>query len=115
MSTDPKTAKPEPKTDPKTEPAAAKADASPFPTLDPLAYWTTVQQGFQRVVAEAQGRAQAFAEQYGALEAQFVQRAQGAVATWAQLAQDAIAYGAQLSAEARRLGVDAYRKTSAGA
>ena len=114
MSSDPKTAKIEPKTEPKTEPAAAKAEASPFPAFDPLAYWTAVQQGFQRVTAEAQGRAQAFADQYGALEAQFVQRAQGAVATWAQLAQDASAYGAQLSAEARRLGVDAYRK-SAGA
>ena len=112
MSSDPKTAKPEPKTEPKTEPAAAKAEASPFPAFDPMAYWTAVQQGYERVVAEAQSRAQAFADQYGAFEAQLVQRTQGAVATWAQLAQDAIAYGAQLSAEARRIGLDAYRKTA---
>jgi hypothetical protein len=112
MSTEPKTAKTEA---PKTEPATPKAEASPFPAFDPIAYWTSVQQGFQRMAAEAQGRAQAVADQCAALEAQFIQRAQGAVATWTQLAQDTIAYAAQLSAEARRLGLDAYRKTSAGA
>jgi hypothetical protein len=101
MSTEPKTAKPEtPKSD------------NQFPSFDPLAYWATVQQTFQRATADAQGRAQAFAEQYAALEAQFVQRAQGAVATWAQLTQDAIAYSAQLSAEARKISLDAFRKVS---
>jgi hypothetical protein len=100
----------EPKT-PKTE--APKHE--PLPSFDPIAYWTAVQQTFQRMTADAQGRAQAFTEQYVALEAQLVQRAQGAVAAWAQLAQDAIAYGAQLSAEARKLGLDAYRKMSTGA
>ncbi len=108
MSTEPKTAKPEPK-------AEAPRDDSPLPPFDPTASWTTAQQAFQRMAADVQGRAQAFAEQYAALEAQLVQRAQGAIATWAQLAQDAIAYGAQLSAEARKLGQGAYRKTSAGA
>jgi hypothetical protein len=107
MSTEPKTAKPDPKVE------TPKHD-NPFAAFDPIAYWGTVQQAFQRMATDAQGRAQAFAEQYGALEAQFVQRAQGAVATWAQLTQDAIAYGAQLSAEARRIGLDAYRKMSAG-
>jgi hypothetical protein len=105
MSNEPKTAKPDPRVE----------TPNPFAPFDPIAYWTTVQQAFQRMTTDAQGRAQAFAEQYGALEAQLVQRAQGAVATWAQLAQDAIAYGAQLTAEARKLGLDAYRKMSAGA
>jgi hypothetical protein len=108
MSTEPKT----PKTEPKVEPP--KHD-NPFAAFDPIAYWTTAQQAFQRMAADAQGRAQAFAEQYGALEAQLVQRAQGAVATWAQLTQEAISYGAQLSTEARKLGLDAYRKMSTGA
>ena len=98
-----------------TEPKTAKPETSPFAAFDPIAYWTTMQQAFQRMTTDAQGRAQAFAEQYGALEAQLVQRAQGAVATWGQLAQDAIAYGVQLSAEARKLGLEAYRRTSAGA
>jgi hypothetical protein len=47
------------------------------------------------------------------MEAQFVTRAQGAVANWAQLAQDAIAYSSQLSAEARKLGFDAAKKMTA--
>lgn len=101
MSTEPKTAKPEtPKND------------NPFTSFDPLAYWAAAQQTFQRLTADAQGRAQAFADQYGAFEAQLIQRTQGAVATWAQLTQDAIAYGAQLSAEARKISLDAYRKVS---
>ena len=108
MSTEPKTAKAEPKVE------TPKHD-NPFAPFDPIAYWGAVQQAFQRMTADAQGRAQAFSDQYAALEAQLVQRAQGAVATWAQLTQDAIAYGAQLSAEARRIGFEAYRKMSAGA
>ena len=66
-------------------------------------------------MTDAYGRAQTFADQYAALEAQFVQRAQGAVANWAQLAQDAIAYSAQLSAEARKLGFETARKMGVGA
>lgn len=108
MSTEPKTAKTEPKTE-------IPSSANPFASFDPIAYWSTVQEAFQRMTTDAQGRAQAFTEQYGAIEAQLVQRAHGAVAAWAQLAQDAIAYGAQLSAEARRIGFEAYRKMSAGA
>ena len=99
MSTEQKTAKPE----------SPRSD-NPFTSFDPNAYWATVQQAFQRMTADAQGRAQAFADQYSAFEAQLVQRAQGAVATWAQITQDAIAYGAQLSAETRKIGLDAYRK-----
>jgi hypothetical protein len=108
MSNEPKTAKPEPKAE------APKFD-NPFASFDPIAYWSAVQQTFQRMATEGQGRAQALADQYGVLEAQLVQRTQAAVATWTQLAQDAIAYGAQLSAEARKIGLDAYRKMSAGA
>jgi hypothetical protein len=103
MSTETKT----PKTEPQT--SAPKQD-NPFAAFDPMAYWATVQQAFQRLATDAQGRAQAYVEQYGALEAQLVQRAQGAVATWAQLTGDAIAYGAQLSAESRKLGIEAVRK-----
>jgi hypothetical protein len=106
----------EPKTPPRTESKVETPKAEiPFPPFDPIAYWGAVQQAFQRLATDAQTRAQAFAEQYGALEAQLVQRAQGAVTTWAKLAQDAIAYSAQLSAEARKIGLDAYRKMSAGA
>mgnify|MGYP001262290504 CR=1 FL=1 len=113
MSTDPKTDK---KPEPKTE--IPSADANPFASFasfDPMTYWTTSQQAFQRMVTDAYGRAQTFAEQYAALEAQLVQRAQGAVASWAQLTQDAIAYSAQLSAEARKLGIETYRKMNVGA
>ena len=107
MSSEPKT----PKAEPKVEPP--KHD-NPFASFDPLAYWGAMQQTFQRMAADAQTRAQAFTEQYSALEAQLIQRAQGAVATWAQLTQDAITYGAQLSTEARKVSVDAYRRASAG-
>jgi len=105
MSQEPKTSK----TDPKVEPPRHD---DPFAAFDPIGYWSTMQQAFQRMAADAQGRAQTAADQYGAFEAQLIQRAQGAVATWAQLTRDAIAYGAQLSAEARKSGFDAYRKMS---
>ncbi len=81
-----------------------------FPNIDPMAYWTQSQQSFQKIVGDAYSRAQSFAEQYAALEAQMIARAQGAVSNWAQLAQEAIAYGAQLSAEARKLSVETMRK-----
>ncbi|MBA3391837.1 MAG: hypothetical protein H0T89_04285 [Deltaproteobacteria bacterium] len=107
----PKTAKPE-----SSKPESAK-DANPmnlFGALDPMAYWTASQQAFQKLVTDASGRAQSFADQIAAeidaREAQMVARAQGAVASWAQLAQDAIAYSAQLSAEARKLGFETARR-----
>ncbi len=113
MSNDPKLKTDLPKTDlPKTE--GAKVDPNPFAAFDPMAYWTASQQAFQRAVTDAYGRAQTFADQYATLEAQFVARAQGAVANWAQLTQDAIAYAAQLSAEARKLGFETARKISVG-
>jgi len=116
MSTEPKTQKVAPNAEPNAEPKpGAPQQDNPFASFDPLAYWAAAQQAFQRLAADAQSRAQAFTEQYGALEAQLVQRAQGAVATWTQLTQDALAYGVQLSAEARKLGLEAYRRASTGA
>jgi hypothetical protein len=103
----------------KTEaPKAAPLPEMPFPqfgSFDPMAYWTQSQQAFQKLMTDSYARAQSFADQYAALEAQVVSRAQGAVANWAQLTQDAIAYSAQLSAEARKLGFESARKMSAGA
>ena len=71
------------------------------------------QLAFQKMMAEACGRAQAFGEQYAAFENQAIIRAQGAVATWAQLAQDTLAYTAQLTAEARKLGLENARRMAA--
>jgi hypothetical protein len=88
---------------------------NPFTSFDPMAYWTTTQQAFQKMIGDAYDRAQTFAEQYAALEKQMVVRAQGAVSNWAQLTQDAIAYGAQLSAEARKIAFETGRKMSVGA
>jgi hypothetical protein len=95
---------------PKTEANPFNPFANPFAAFDPMAFWSQSQQTFQKAMSDAFGRTQSFADQYAALEAQFVTRAQAAVANWAQLTQDAIAYGAQLSAEARKLSFDAYRK-----
>jgi len=101
---------------PKTE--TPKTETNPFASFasfDPMAYWATSQQTFQKAMADAYGRAQSFADQYAALESQYVVRAQGAVANWAQLAQDAIAYSAQLSGEARKLGFETAHKMGVGA
>lgn len=108
MSTEPKM-----KTETKTD--IPKMDTNPFAAFDPMAFWTASQQNWQRMMGDAYGRAQAFADQYAALEGQFVTRAQTAVANWAQLAQEAIAYSAQLSAEARKIGFETARKFSVGA
>src|SRR4029078_13296426 len=89
--------------------------ANPFAAFDPMAYWNTSQQTFQKMLVDAYGRAQAFADQYAAMEQQFVGRAQSAVANWAQLANEALAYSAQLSAEARKLGSETARRMGVGA
>lgn len=107
-----------PKTETRTETPKTETPNNPFAaftSFDPMQYWAASQAGFQKLVADAFQRAQSFADQYATLEAQMVNRAQGAVASWAQLTQDAIAYSAQLSAEARKLSLDAARKMSAGA
>jgi hypothetical protein len=81
--------------------------------FDPMAAFTASQQAFHKMLADAQGRAQAFAEEYAQLEAQMMARAKQAIETWAQLAQDALAYSAQLSAQARKLGLEAAKKIGA--
>ncbi|MDB4958718.1 MAG: hypothetical protein JWO36_6287 [Myxococcales bacterium] len=95
---------------PKTE-----ATHTPFASFDPMTAWTTAQQTFHKMFADAQARAQAFTEEYAALEAQMYAKAQASVANWAQLTQDAIAYSAQLSQQARKLGAEAARKMGVGA
>jgi hypothetical protein len=61
---------------------------------------------------DAYGRAQAWADEYAAIEKQMFSRANQAVDTWSQLAHDTIAYSAQLSAQARKLGFEAARKAT---
>jgi hypothetical protein len=85
------------------------------PSFDPMAAFAASQQAVHKLFADAQARAQAFAEEYTALEAQMMARAKQAIESWAQLAQDALAYSAQLSAQARKLGLETARKMSAGA
>lgn len=82
------------------------------PNFDPMAMWSQGQQAFHQMMADAYGRMVSFAEEYAALESQFVTRAQGAVQNWAQLSADAIAYGSQLSANARKLGLENAKKLS---
>jgi hypothetical protein len=89
---------------------ARPADPTGIPTFDPMAAWNASQEMFQKMLADTQARAKAFADEYAALEAQMIARAQAAIANWAQLAQDAIAYGAQLSQQARKLGFEVARK-----
>lgn len=116
MSTEPKIkTEPQQSQQTQTKTELPKFDTNPFAAFDPMMFWTASQQNFQKMMADAQGRAQAFADQYAALESQYVSRAQTAVANWAQLAQEAIAYGAQLSAEARKIGFETARRFSAGA
>ena len=89
--------------------------ANPFAAFDVMTSLTASQQAFQKMMSESFGRAQEFAEQYAAFEAQMVARANTAVQGWAQLAQDAIAYSAQLSAEARSIALDSASRFGAGA
>ena len=105
---------------PTAAPAAPKADsaANPFASFasfDPMTSWNTAQQAFHKMMAESFGRAQAFVDEYVALETQLTSRAQGAIDSWAQLAHDALTYSTQLSAQARKLGVEAARKMGAAA
>jgi hypothetical protein len=86
-----------------------------IPMFDPMAAWNASQETFHKMLADSQARAKQFADEYAAIEAQLVARAQAAIQSWAQLAQDAIAYSAQLSAQARKLGFEAARKAGIGA
>jgi len=98
---------------PKIEVAAAPQN--PFNAFDPLAAWTAAQQNWQKMMSDAYGRAQAWADEYAQIEAQMFSRARTAVDMWAQVARDTITYSEQLSAQARKLGFEAIRRASAGA
>jgi hypothetical protein len=94
-----------------------KTDTNPFtgnPAFDPIAIWNASQQAFTKVMTDAYGRAQSFADQYAALEHQMVERAKMAIQNWSQLCQDAITYGAHLSAEARKISFETARKVGIG-
>src|SRR5687767_441840 len=96
------------KTDiPKTEPAAPH---NPFSAFDPMATWTASQATWQKMMADAVTRAQAWADEYASMEQQAYTRALQAVDTWAQLARDTIQYSQQLTTQARKLSFEAVRK-----
>src|SRR5262245_49685966 len=94
-----------PKIDPL--PKIENAAQTLFSAFDPMATWAAAQQTWSKMMSEASGRAQAWADEYAQLETQMYARARSAVDTWAQLARDTIAYGEQLSAQARKLGFEA--------
>ncbi len=94
---------------------SANTIADRYAALDPMGYWASFRQAMGAAQAQASAQAGKLDAQYADLEAQLVDRAQTAVATWAQLANDAIAYGAKLSVEARKLGADAAKKMGATA
>lgn len=101
-------------TAPKTESAASAPTLPSFAqfgaAFDPMAMWATTQQTWTKLMTDAAGRAQSFADQYVALEGQMITRAQDAISTWAQLSHDALSYSVQLSSEARKVSLDAARK-----
>jgi hypothetical protein len=101
-------------TNDKTETTTPKtAAASPFPgfpAFDPMAMWATTQQTFAKLMADSTTRSSALAEQFVAMETQFVARAHEAINTWSQLAHDALTYSTQLTADSRKLGMDAAKK-----
>lgn len=91
-------------------PPKTDSNPNPFASFDPMAAFAASHQTWHKMLTDAQGRAQAFADEYAQLEAQMMARAKQAIETWAQLAQDAIAYSAQLSAQARKIGLEAAKK-----
>jgi len=117
MSQEPKIKDTSPKADPASS-AQASANAAPHTPFnpfsaaawDPMAAFSATQQNWQKVVNEAVGRAQSWADEYAAIEQQMYARALQAVDTWAQLARDTIGYGQQISAQARKLSFETMRK-----
>jgi hypothetical protein len=101
-----------PKTEQTSSGAAAHNPFAPFTSFDPMQAWGASQAAFQKMMTDAYGRAQAWADEYASMEKQMFSRANQAVDTWAQLAHDTIAYSQQLSAQARKLGFEAARKAS---
>ena len=118
MSQEPKIKDTSPKADPAAASAAASANAAPHTPFnpfsatawDPMAAFSATQQNWQKVVSEAVGRAQSWADEYAAIEQQMYARALQAVDTWAQLARDTIGYGQQISSQARKLSFETMRK-----
>lgn len=100
---------------PKTDPAAAQNPFAAFSAFDPMATWAAGQATWQKMMNDAYGRAQAWADEYASIEAQMYTRALQAVDTWAQLAKDTINYSQQLTLQARKLGFEAVRKAGVGA
>ena len=98
---------------PKTESAAPPQN--PFSAFDPMATWTASQAAWQKMMGDAYGRAQAWADEYASIESQMYSRALQAVDAWAQLARDTINYSQQLTNQARKLGFEAVRKAGIGA
>jgi hypothetical protein len=101
-------------TTPKTD-AASAALHNMFTAFDPMSAWTAAQANWQKLMADSVSRAQAWSDEYAAIEAQMYSRALQAVDMWAQLARDTIHYSQQLSQQARKLSVETARKASAGA
>ena len=95
---------------PKAEPHVA-ASQYPFSAFDPMAAWTAAQANFQKLMGDSFNRGQAWADEYAAIESQMFTRLNQAIDTWAQLAHDTINYTAQLSVQARKMGLEAARKT----
>ena len=94
----------------KTEIPKTDSVPNPFTAFDPMAAWTASQDAFHKMMADAQSRAQSFADEYAQLEKEMLARAKQAIETWAQLAKDALVYSAALSEQARKLGVETARK-----
>ena len=99
---------------PKIEPAPA-APHNPFVGFDPMATWAASQQTWQKLMQDSVTRAQAWADEYAAAEAQMYDRARQAVDAWAQLCRDTINYSQQLTQQARKLSFEAVRKAGVGA
>ena len=82
------------------------------PFMNPVAAWTQAQQMFAKSMTDSVTRAQAWSDEYAAIETQMLARANAAIDQWAQLAHDTLNYTAQLSSQARKLGFEAARKTT---
>jgi hypothetical protein len=78
--------------------------------MNPVQAWTNAQQTFAKAMTDSMSKAQAWSDEYAAIEQQMLARANAAIDTWAQLAHDSLAYTAQLSSQARKLSFEAARK-----
>ena len=102
------------KTQTKDKSDQTAAPHNPWAAFDPSGVWTTAQANFQKMMLDAMGRANLWADEYAQMETQMFARANAAVDTWAQLAHDSLAYTAALYQQARKLGFEAARKAGIG-